>query len=141
MILALSALLAAVSQPGDRNEDVIVLRHDISPGYNRTDYESPCGSAVFRVRFQNGPDRHGRVEHVTIDGRPVPGAAVWLQVRAAQRVIGSIHIMNCGLDQRRPVFSGRMELSPLESQRLKMSPTVYFSLRRQEQGEWQMVLD
>ena len=136
--IALAASLMSVEQSGDGN---VVLRHDISPKYNRTDYDSACGSTVFGVRFRNGPGDHGRVDQVSIDGRPVVGAAEQLQIRAARRVISRIGIMNCGPDPGRPVFRAVMELSPIESRSLGMSPSLYFRLSRQAQGDWQLSID
>lgn len=132
---AMIGFLMALSQVGaDLNQ------HDISPEYNRTDYESPCGSTLFQVRFRNGPEEHGRVDHLLIDGRPVRDAAETLQIRAARRVIVRIGIMNCGMDPRRPIFQGAMVLSEMESRRLGMRDTLFFRLTR-DGRDWHMTID
>ncbi len=141
VIATLGVALAASLMPAEQTGGVVVLRHDISPKYNRTDYESPCGSSVFRVRFRNGPGAHGQVDQVSINGRLVVGAAEQLQIRAARRVISRIGIMNCGADPRRPVFQGVMELSPIESQSLGMRPSLYFRLSPQGGGDWRLSID
>lgn len=121
---ALAGLLVATGQSGGD----LILRHDIGTRYSRTDHESACGSTAFRVVFRNGPDEHGRVDHLLIDGRPVPGAAELLDLRAARRVIDRIGIMNCGIDPQRPIFSGVMNLSEMESRSLGMRPSIYFRI-------------
>ena len=139
MILMVSAALAAM-QPA-RQEDYIVLVHDISTKYSRMDYESACGSTVFRVRFRNGPDENGRIDHITINGREVAGAAELLKIRAARRAIDRIGIMNCGLDAQRPVFRGVMMLSEGESRSLGMRWMLFFRLARQGGKEWRLTID
>ncbi len=139
MILILGAALAATmpTQQGDS----IALMHDISPEYNRIDYESACGSAVFRVRFRNGPDEQGQVDQVTIDGQEVPGAAGLLKLRSARRVIDKIGIMNCGMDPQHPVFRGILRLSEGESRSLGMRSMLFFRLTRQGHEGWRLTMD
>lgn len=136
LVAALAMSIVSAEQGGDG----LVLHHDIGPRYNRTDYESACGSTVFRVRFRNGPEEHGRVDHLLIDGRPVRNAAETLQVRAARRVIVRIGIMNCGVDPQRPLFQGAMVLSEMESRRLGMRDTLFFRLTR-DGRDWHMTID
>ena len=137
-IAGLAGLLAMAAA---QDVDEIVARHDLGTEYNRADYESACGSTMFRIRFRNGPDGHGHVDHVLIDGRSVSGAADALEVRAARRVIAGVEIMNCGMDPRRPVFRGVMELSKIESRRWGRSPSAYFRLIRQGDKNWRLVFD
>lgn len=140
MIVASGAALIGYLLAALQN-DAVLNQHDIGPEYNRTSYESPCGSAMFRVRFRNGPEEHGRVDHLTVDGRPVAGAAETLQIRAARRVIVRIGIMNCGIDLQRPVFRGVMVLSEMESKRLGMRDMLFFRIAREGRGDWRFVLD
>jgi hypothetical protein len=135
--MAFAAFFMTSAQTGEG----LFLRHDLGTQYNRTDYDSACGSTVFRVRFRNGPEEHGRVDYLLIDGRPIPDAAETLQIRAARRVIDKIEIMNCGMDPQRPVFRGVMALSKIESQGLGMRPSLYFRISRDERNVWQFVLD
>jgi hypothetical protein len=79
--------------------------------------DQPCS----KVRFRNGPEERGRVDHVLIDGRPVAGAAEMLDIRAARRLITSIEILDCGAEPRRPVFQGMINFEPMESRSLGMS--------------------
>lgn len=141
MIAILGAALAVLPIQAGQGQGDLVFRHDVSPKYNRTDYESACGPAIFRVRFRNGPGAHGQVDWVSIDGRPVAGAARQLQVRAARRVISRIEIMNCGPDPRNTVFRGMLDLSPIESHGLGMRPSLYFRLSRQGRGPWRLTVD
>ena len=65
-------------------QDTIIVAtgpHGISPKYHQTDYESACGPHVFRVRFRNGPEEQGRVDHLLVDDRPVRNAAQTLPKR------------------------------------------------------------
>jgi hypothetical protein len=139
VILVLSAALAA-TLPAEQGETIVLL-HDIGPKYNRTEYESACGSAAFRVRFRNGPDQRGRVEQVTINGREVAGAAGLLDLRAARRGIDSIGIMNCGMDPQRPVFQGVLRLSEMESRSLGMRWMLFFRLKKDDRGDWRMTIE
>ena len=138
-IAALAGLLVA-AQPNDES-GVIVLQHDLDTRYTRIEYETACGSNVFRVRFGNGPVLRGQVNHVMVNGLPVPGAADALMVRAARRFIDRIGIMNCGMDPRRPVFRGVMELSKEESRSWGRSPSVYFRVSRNGDKGWRIVFD
>lgn len=142
MIAILSTAFASLLMPLE--QDVIIIstgRDHINPRYNRIDSESACGSTVFQVRFRNGPEESGFVEHVLIDGRPVPSAAEILDVRAARRGIVSIGIMHCGADPERPVFRGIMELSKAESQVASMRPTLFFRITRQGRDGWRLTMD
>lgn len=141
MFVAWAAAFAGLDVPPPRDDGVIELRHDLSPKYSRSDYESACGSNIFRVRFRNGPDERGRVDHMTIDGRSVIGAAELLQIRAARRGIDKIEIMNCGMDERRPVFRGVMAFSEIESRSLGMRWLLFFRLSREGRGAWRLVVD
>jgi hypothetical protein len=115
--------------------------HGVSPKYHRYDYEAACGAFVFQVRFRNGPEERGRVDHVLIDGRPVRDAAATLQMRAARRGIDSIEILNCGMDSRRPVFRALMVMTKAESQAASMRHMLAFRLTREGRGEWRLVID
>ena len=135
--IALAGLLTAAAQ----REGVVVLDHDRSTRYTRIDYETACGSTVFRVRFGSGPVLRGQVNHVVVEGKEVPGAAEMLELRAARRFIDRIGIMNCGMDERRPVFRGVMELSKAESQAAGMRASHYFRVARDEGKGWRIVFD
>lgn len=115
--------------------------HGLSPEYHQTDYESSCGSNVFRVRFRNGPDENGRVDHLMIDNQPVPGAAEMLDLRAARRWITGVEILNCGSDQRRSVLRGTIDFEPHDSRRLGMRWTLAFRLTREGRDSWRMTID
>jgi hypothetical protein len=134
---ALAGFLMAAAQDGND----VLLRHDISPKYNKIDYEAACGSTVFRVRFRNGPDERGRIDHLLIDGQRVPGAAETLDLRAARRIIDRIGIMNCGMDPHRPVFRGVMVLSQEESRLAGMRHMLFFRLTRDGRAGWQISVD
>ena len=135
--VVLIGLMASAAQGGDE----IVLRHDVGTRYSRIEYEAACGSTVLRIQFRNSRDDRGRIEHVLINGRPVPGAAGHLQIRVARRMIDRIGIMNCGMDERRPVFRGVMAMSEMESRRLGMRPSVYFRVSRKGHGGWTLSVD
>lgn len=141
MIVALSAALTGLLVAGEQGSSDLILRHDISPRYNRTEHESACGSTIFRVRFRNGPEEHGRVDHVLIDGRPVTGAAEMLDIRAARRLITSIEILNCGTEPGRPVFQGMINFEPMESRGLGMRWSLAFRLIRESRDSWRMTID
>jgi hypothetical protein len=143
MLTSLSTIFASLLMPAQQDVIVISTKREIeiAPRYGRTDFESVCGSAVFRVRFRNGPDARGLVEHVLVDGRPIAGAAETLTVRAARRWIERIEIMNCGMDAARPVFRGSLELSKAESQLASMRPTLYFRITRQDREGWRLTMD
>jgi hypothetical protein len=124
-------------------QDTIVITTGMdytSTKYHQTDYESACGSTVFQVRFRNG-EENGRVDYLLVDGRPVPGAAELLDLRAARRMINSITIVNCGMDPRRPVFVGMLSLEPMESRRLGMRWSLVFRLAREGRGDWRMTIE
>ncbi len=142
MIAILSTAFASLLMPLE--QDMVVFstgRDHIPRRYDRIDYESACGPTVFQVRFRNGPEAAGLVEHVLIDGRPVPGAAEILAVRAARRGIVSIGITHCGPDPERPVFRGTLELSKAESQLASMRPTLFFRITRHEGEGWRLTMD
>jgi hypothetical protein len=141
MTILLKIALAGLLMAAVQDEGVVVLKHDLSPRYTRIDYETACGSTVFRVRFGSGPVLRGQVNHVMIEGKDVPGAAAMLQLRAARRFIDRIGIMNCGMDERRPVFRGVMELSKAESQAAGMRASHYFRLVREDRKGWRIVFD
>lgn len=140
MTIAWAMAFAGMVMVG-QGEGVIVLDHDRGTRYTRIDYETACGSTVFRVRFGSGPVLRGQVNHVMIEGKEVPGAAEMLQLRAARRFIDRIGIMNCGMDERRPVFRGVMELSKAESQAASMRASHYFRLVREDRKGWRIVFD
>lgn len=135
--VALVGLLMAAEQ----SDLVVKTGNSISPSYHRTDYASACGEKVFRIRFRNGPEENGRVEHLLIDGRPVRDAAETLQIRAARRGIDSIEIMHCGEDPRHPVFRGAMRLSKAASRAASMRDTLFFRLTRDGPKGWRMSVD
>jgi hypothetical protein len=112
----------------------------LNPKYHRYDFESACGVSVFRVRFRNGPMGRSRVDHVLVDGRPVPGAARTLDRFAARRAIERIQIMHCGKDPRDPVFGGIMVLSKPETQPASRQIELFFHLVRTGEG-WRITLD
>jgi hypothetical protein len=84
---------------------------------------------------------HGQVNHMMVDGQEVPGAAQMLELRAARRVIDRFEIMNCGMDERRPVFRGVMLLSEMDSRRLGMRASHFFRLIREDGKGWRIVFD
>jgi hypothetical protein len=131
----------AVVMLAEQSPVVITSGNTVKPKYHRTDYESVCGSNVFRVRFRNGPEEDGRVDHLLIDGQPVRDAAATLQMRAARRGIDAIAIMHCGDDPRRPVFRGSMRLSKAASQVTSLRDTLFFRLTREGRKGWQMSVD
>lgn len=142
MLAILSTVFAGLIMPPEPNMIIISTGRDhISPRYERIDYESACGSTVLQVRFRNGPEQSGLIEHVLIDGRPVAGAAEILAVRAARRGIVSIGIMNCGADPERPAFRGIMELTKAESQLARLRPTLFFRITRHGHEGWRLAMD
>ncbi|HEX8238549.1 MAG TPA: hypothetical protein VF574_02290 [Allosphingosinicella sp.] len=104
---------------------IITSGNTVKPPHHQTDYESACGSNVFRVRFRNGPEEEGHVDRFLIDGIPVRDAAETLQILAARRWIQAIEIMNCGDDPRRPVFRGATRLSKSASQVAHLRDTLF----------------
>jgi hypothetical protein len=143
MFTSFSTIIAGLLMPAQQDVLVISTKREIEigPTYSRTDYESACGDQVFRVRFRNAPKEHGRVDHVLINGRPVPGAAETLDVRAARRTIDGIGIMRCGMDSKQPEFKGYMELSKAESQVASMRPLLLFRITRQGGEGWRLTID
>lgn len=109
----------------------LTLHHSHGPNYTRTSIESACGNHVVRIEYRNDLRTRGQVILVRINDRDVMGAARGLQDRAANRSIATIEIMNCGFDEQEPIISAVMQLSPVESQRERLPPRVYFRLRRQ----------
>lgn len=140
MDAALSVGLAGLLVAGQQDEGVVVLLHDLSTRYNRTDYETACGSTVFQVRFGGGPEESGRVDYLLIDGKPVRDAAETLQIRAARRMITGIEILGCGTEPGRPVFQGMINFEPMESRAAGMRSTLAFRLTR-EGRDWRMTID
>lgn len=143
MFTSWSTIFAGLLMPAQQDVLVISTKREIevAPRYGRTDYESACGSTVFRVRFRNGPEEIGRVDHVLIDGRPVPGAAETLQIRAARRGLESIEIMHCGMHPGQPEFRGIMKLSKADSQAASMRWTLFFRIIRQGREGWRLAMD
>jgi hypothetical protein len=143
MFTSLSTIFAGLLMPAQQDVIVISTKREIpiSPRYSRTDYESACGSTVFRIRFRNGPNERGLVEHVLINGRPVLGAAEMLDVRAARRGLESIEIMHCGMHPERPEFRGIMKLSKAESQLASMRALLLFRITRQGREGWRLTMD
>ena len=131
----LTGLLMLAEQSGST-----VSSENIGPKYHRRNYESRCGDAVFQVRFQNGPGARSRVQHVLVDGGPVPGAAKTLDRFAARRAIDRIEVMHCGRDPQRPFFRGIMVLIKPESQTFSRENTLFFRLVR-EGKIWQISVD
>ncbi|HEX8467228.1 MAG TPA: hypothetical protein VF620_05445 [Allosphingosinicella sp.] len=113
---------------------------EISPKYHQTDYESACGSHVFRVRFRNGPEENGRIDHLLVDGRPVRDGAETLDIRAARRWIERILIKHCDSAPSRSIFRGVIEFSEGESRMLAMRWALAFRLIR-EGEDWRIVVD
>lgn len=136
----LGATLAAFSMLVYQSNVVAVSEREFRPDYHKIDYESACGSTVFRVRFRNGLKERGRVDQVLIDRRPVRGAAETLQILAARRAIAGFEIMDCGMDPLRPIFRGVMVLSEGESQAAGMRNMIFFRLSRHGR-DWQIALD
>lgn len=125
-------------------QDTIVVTtgpHGISPKYHQNDYETACGSTVIQVRYRQGPDESGRVDHLLVNGQPVRHAAERLEIRAARRMITGIEIYDCGRDSTNPVILGMMKLEPMESQRLGMRSSLAFRLTRDGRGSWTMTVD
>lgn len=140
-MITFAAALAGLALSPEQSGDVISTGNLLRPDYNRTDFEVACGSTIFQARFRNGPEEHGRVDRVIVNGRRVRGAAETLQIRAARRPIESIEIMNCGLDPRKPDFRGVMTLSKAASQSASMQQMLFFRLRREDGKGWQITLD
>jgi hypothetical protein len=133
---ALTGLLM-LAEPGGRS---VGSGSILNPKYHRYDFESACGASVFRVRFRNGRTGRSRVDHVLIDGRPVPDAAETLDRFAAQRSIDRIGIMHCGMDPEKPFFRGVMELRKPESQPYSRHTSLYFRVIRHVEG-WRFSAD
>lgn len=135
------AILAGLLMLAEQGQVVVTTGPDsIRTKYFQTDYESTCGSNVFRVRFRQGPEENGRVDRLLIDGRPVPDAAETLQIRAARRLILSIEILDCGMDSGRPVIRGMINFEPGVSRMLGMWRSLAFRLVREGNG-WRMIVD
>ena len=120
----------------------IVTNHPRGVLYTRTDIESACGEHLIQMQFRNEWPRgiRGRVTFFKIDGRDVASAAADLQQRAANRSISTIEIMNCGVDERNPVFQGVMVLATLESEQRDLPPRAFFRIGRQD-GIWRLSWD
>lgn len=126
------------------NQSTVVVTtgpHHVNPKYHQIDYKTACGSSVIRVRFRQGPEQSGRVDHLLINGRPVRHAAETLQIRAARRMITSIEIYDCGSDPMEPVILGMMRLEPMESKRMGMQSLLAFRLTQQGRKGWQIFLE
>lgn len=138
----IGATLTGLLLLADQGTVVVTTGRDhVNPKYHQTDYESACGSTVIRVRFRQGPEESGRVDHLLINGRLVRGAAETLQMRAASRLITGIEIFDCGKDPMRPVIRGMMSLEPMESRRLGMRWSLAFRLTREGREGWRMTVD
>ena len=120
---------------------LILTEQGVNAKYHRYDYEAACGPFVYQVRFRNGPEERGLVEHVLIDGRPVPGAAALLELRAARRWIARIEIVDCGMDARQPVFRGLLVMSEMDSLAAHMRPMLAFRIRREGREGWKLSID
>ena len=136
----LGIILAAVSMQADQNTIAAISEREIIPKYHRTEYESACGTTVFRVRFRNGVRESGLIDYLLIDERPVRHIAATLDIRAARRSIVRIEIMDCGMEPDRPVFRGVMVLSEGESRAAGMRDKLFFRLTRHGK-DWQIVID
>lgn len=124
-------------------QDTIIVTtgpHGISPKYHRTEYETACGTNVFRVRFGSGPEESGRVDHLLINGRPVRDAAETLQIRAARRWIQKIRITYCDRATSGSLIRGVIEFSEGESRMLGMRWALAFRLIR-EGEDWRITVD
>ena len=135
-MVAFGTVLAGLLMLAEQGGSSISSAKSVRPEYHRYEFESACGAFVFRVRFRNEPTGRSRVDHVLIDGRPVPGAAKKLDQFAARRSIDRIEIMNCGLNPQRPVFRGVMALSKPESQPANRKNMLFFRLVRRG-NSWQ----
>jgi hypothetical protein len=133
---ALTGLLMLAEQSGG----TVLAENATSPKYHSHDFESACGASVFQVRFRNGSSLGSRVDHVLIDGRPVPGVAETLDRFAARRTIDRIEIMHCGMDEQNLLFRGVVVLSAPESAPATRQNTLFFRLVRQGKG-WRFAAD
>jgi hypothetical protein len=124
----------------ERSGGKISSGNTINPKYHSYDFESACGSSVFRVRFRNLGAGRGRVDHVLVDGRAVPGATKILDRFAARRAIDRIELMHCGMDPLRPVFRGIVVLSKPELHPASRQNTLFFRLIRKGNG-WRISVD
>lgn len=140
MIVAFGTALARLLMLADQSGGTTISGNSVKPKYHSYDFESACGASVFRVRFRNGSTGRSRVDHVLIDGRPVPGAAKLLNGFAARRAIDRIEIMHCGLDPVRPVFRGVIALSKPYSQPYSRQNMLHFRLTRQGK-DWRIAVD
>jgi hypothetical protein len=134
--MALAGLLIVAEQGGSTAS----AGNAFGPKYHRYDFESACGSSVFRVRFRNVPGERSRIDHVLIDGRPVAGAAKKLDRFAARGVIDRIGIMHCGTDPRQLVFRGIMKFRKSESQPTDNHETFFFRIVPKGKG-WRISID
>ena len=130
MFLSFIAITAAVqAMPTDGG---IVLRHTLDTIYNRSTYEAACGSTILAIGFSNRREGKawGRVEQFGIGGISLPEIAEQLTRRASGRVIARVEVMNCGMDQQQPEFNGTMEMAIPQSQRMRLPPNSYFTVRK-----------
>jgi hypothetical protein len=140
LLLAFGAALAGIAMWAEQSGGKIDSGNVTTPRYHSYGFEAACGASVFRVRFRNGLKGGSRVDHVLIDGRPVPGVAETLDRFAAGRKIDRIEIMHCGMDEQRPLFRGIIVLSKAESQPASRQNELFFRLIRQGKG-WRFAAD
>lgn len=130
----------------------VVLEHVLGPTYSRTTNEAACGRHIFKAISRNGPSTRpapgrpngdiGTVESITVDSKPVPGAAEGLQLRVAGRSIQGIGVMNCGYGGATPVFSGVVETSALATKQIGFtSSAIYFRLDKDGRSGWKITYD
>jgi hypothetical protein len=143
MEISFGAALAGLLIFAEPQQEVVVTTgpHSVGTEYHRFAYESACGSNVFQARFRNGREGNGRVDHVSVNGRAVKGAAETLQIRAARRWIEKIEIMNCGKDPQDPVFVGVMKMGEAESRLVAMRHTLLFRLTWVDGKGWLITVD
>lgn len=129
------------------SSESITYLHDRSVDRESTAYEAACGQHVFQFSFENhsyspAPDfareGKGRVQRVTVNGKPVEQAANTFKSKIAGRYISKVGIMNCGLDENNPVFDGILRMTEIESKLYKLAPNIYSKLRR-EKGTWRTI--
>jgi hypothetical protein len=133
---ALAGLLMLAEQSGGG----MATENTASPKYHNYAFESACGGFVVRVRFRNGRNGRSRVDLVSMDGRPLPGATKTLNRFAARRAIDQVGIMDCGMDPLRPVFRGTMTLRKPEAEPFSRNNSFYFRIIHDGKG-WRFIPD
>jgi hypothetical protein len=139
MVVFATALIG-LTMMAEPSGGTIASENTAIPRYHLYDFESACGNSMVRVRFRDEARQGTRVDHVLVDGDPVPGATKILDRFAVRRKIDRIEIMHCGMDPLRPIFRGVMKLSKPESQPSDKQNTIFFRLTRRGKG-WQMSVD